>query len=126
MSILTNDWARSVSIAPVLLWSRKLGRTPHDYPGVYLLLDPDRDAVKIGESIKPRAALGRAQVGNPSGLRLLHTIPTDHRLRLEGQLHERFRADWIRGEWFRISMEMRAFLNFEGCEDCVESERFAT
>ena len=76
----------------------------HGYPGVYFILAGDR--IKIGYSQDPRKRLLDMQVGSPVELTLLHVIscPTrSHQRLVERQLHEKFAALRVHGEWFRAA-----------------------
>lgn len=76
--------------------------------GVYFLL-ADR-FVKIGMSTDIRKRVRGLQLSIPTPGDLVHVILTDEPMRLERELHERFRADRTHGEWFRLSPEIVDFL----------------
>lgn len=76
---------------------------------VYFLQPGARRVVKIGFSataVLPR--MKRAQTYNPDKMQLLATIPGDRGV--ESRLHAQFGKDRIRNEWFRLSPEIRQFL----------------
>ncbi len=56
---------------------------------------------KIGWARDPMKRLADMQVAVPDHLRLLATVPGT--AKDERELHERFSAGWIRGEWFEAS-----------------------
>ena len=54
--------------------------------------------IKIGIAQDPPRRLWRIQSGNPSRLRITHTMPGS--LEVERTLHKRFKAHRLEGEWF--------------------------
>lgn len=64
--------------------------------------------VKIGFTDCIRHRLGELQVGNHEKLHLIAWIDGDREL--EAEMHERFRAYQIRGEWFRLEGGLREFV----------------
>ena len=70
--------------------------TPH----TYLVGAEGSPLVKIGyTSGSPAKRLASLQTGQPMALRLLWSIPVD----IEGELHARFAAHRVRGEWFDLT-----------------------
>lgn len=68
---------------------------------VYVIHDEKADLCKIGFSKDPMHRLKSLQTGHSSTLRLLscfHGGPG-----LEGQLHAKFNAQRVRGEWYRVA-----------------------
>jgi Meiotically Up-regulated Gene 113 (MUG113) protein len=65
---------------------------------VYFIQSGTTGPVKIGTSKSPARRTGELQTGNPRELILRHVIPGDRDV--EEQLHDRFKAARIRGEWF--------------------------
>jgi hypothetical protein len=65
---------------------------------VYFIQSGTSGPVKIGLSKTPVQRVSKLQTGNPRELILRHVIPGDRGI--EEQLHDRFRAARIRGEWF--------------------------
>ena len=65
---------------------------------VYFIQSGASGPVKIGLSKAPARRVNKLQTGNPRELILRHVIPGDRNI--EDQLHNRFRAARIRGEWF--------------------------
>jgi hypothetical protein len=72
------------------------------------------DAVKIGTAVNVTSRFNTLQIGNPDPLCLLGAIPGDEIL--EKALHRRFKHLRIRGEWFRNTDELAAFIE-AGFED---------
>jgi hypothetical protein len=65
---------------------------------VYFIQSGTSGPVKIGLSKVPAQRVSKLQTGNPRKLILRHVIPGDRGV--EDQLHDRFKAARIRGEWF--------------------------
>lgn len=68
--------------------------------------------VKIGKSACPEKRLIDIQVSNPTKLQLLYKIPCKsdaHALNVERMLHRHFKALKVRGEWYRLSSQLRQF-----------------
>ena len=66
------------------------------------------DLVKIGTTNDVRARLSSLQTGNPAPMVLLGQMAGG--MVVEGDLHRRFRALHVRGEWFRHADDLRAFI----------------
>jgi hypothetical protein len=65
---------------------------------------------KIGVSNAPGKRLQALQTSNPFELRLVHTFVADPAEDAEAQLHARFAANQLEGEWFRLTPEQIAEL----------------
>lgn len=65
---------------------------------VYFIEDEAGDCIKIGVARRPRSRLSELQTGHASKLRLIAHVPGGKDL--EAELHRRFAAHRIRGEWF--------------------------
>ena len=75
---------------------------------IYFITQGD-EYVKIGYCSKnPTNRLSCLQVGNPAALEL-RAVMGGH-LGTEAMLHERFKRYHIRGEWFRLSDEIRQYV----------------
>lgn len=71
----------------------------------------DGNFVKIGFTSNDAVQrLAQLQTGNPKPLALYGWIKGDRNL--EKRLHEHFRVYREEGEWFRLSAEIRAFIDF--------------
>lgn len=74
-----------------------------DFAGVYLLMSPATNLIKIGKSQRVRARLRSLMTGNPDERASAFAIPADNPDALEARLHAEY-ADRRRcGEWFVIS-----------------------
>lgn len=65
---------------------------------IYFIQEEDDGPIKIGVADSPVARIGALQTGNPRELNLLSVM--DGGYREEADLHVRFAAGSIRGEWF--------------------------
>ena len=85
---------------------RKFTRT-YDERDCYVYFIASEGGIKIGYAHNPMARLGTLQVGNATKLDLIQAVKCkneSHAKRLEWQLHERFKSQRIRGEWFDWSI----------------------
>jgi hypothetical protein len=73
---------------------------------VYFIQPTGGGLIKIGMSSNPRERLNLLQTGCPVELRILGTLPGGQPLELE--LHQRFAAHRVRGEWFEPVPELLA------------------
>lgn len=73
---------------------------------VYFVLDATAEQIKIGHAKDPHARHRSLQVGNPNEIHLLGWIKQRVPVALERELHERFKAHRVRGEWFECSEEI--------------------
>ena len=73
---------------------------------VYFIIAGTNGPIKIGTARRDLVMkrLFYLQVGNHLDLRILRTIPGD--FKIEKRLHDYFRSDHIRGEWFHYNKEM--------------------
>ena len=79
-------------------------------PG-YVYFIQSGDHIKIGYAINVVKRMDELQIGNPEALRLLGVMagkPSDERA-----LHRRFNSDRVKGEWFRSSGNLIAFIESE-------------
>ena len=89
----------------------------------------DDDHIKIGISESPNHRLSEMQIGNPSKLRIYCIIKGG--AYLEKKLQDRFKKYKIRGEWFKLTGELKNFIFEEikkqkyGTEDNINSEKKA-
>lgn len=81
---------------------------------VYFVLSRAQPLVKIGYAKDPWARFTAMQVGSPVELGMWGMIETYLPVQLEADLHAHFAADRVRGEWFRFSEEMAAYVDKYG------------
>ena len=62
----------------------------------------ERPWFKIGKANSIASRLSALQTSSPAKLEVILTIPTEDPLRLEAYLHEKFKKQRGRGEWFRL------------------------
>jgi len=67
------------------------------------------DTVKIGISVNPKERIRNLQVASPDLVTLLATQKGGRDVELK--LHERFKGDRIMGEWFKMSDELKQYIN---------------
>lgn len=77
-------------------------------PHLYFIQQGERGPIKIGKARDPRARLANMQVGNAQRLYLLGIIPNGSTF--ETVLHQAFRKNWIRGEWFSPTPALLAYI----------------
>lgn len=89
-------WLREKRAARSVPARKTKASTPH----TYLVGAEGSPLVKIGyTSGAPAKRLASLQTGQPMPLSLLWSIPVD----IESELHERFAAHRVRGEWFDLT-----------------------
>jgi hypothetical protein len=77
--------------------------------GVVYFIGGRRGAVKIGFTTQtPAVRLAALQTGSPVRLFVLATMPGRERDEQAVQMH--FKASRLHGEWFRRTLELRAFI----------------
>jgi hypothetical protein len=75
--------------------------------------------VKIGQSRRWKERMANMQVG--SAYTIVPLLVLIGEPELEGKLHNRFRADHFRGEWFHMGPGIVAFIK-ANLKDCVAKE----
>jgi hypothetical protein len=91
---------------------KRAGQVPSSYnTNIYFLRDPD-GAIKIGKAVDVGKRIQALQAGNPRQLTTLLVVRAPRRLEFE--LHRRFEASRLQGEWFASSPELL---------DCIASLR---
>lgn len=78
---------------------------------VYYVLDPASAAIKIGLSQNPQRNFHNLQRGNATELEMIGWHKGD--TSIETAIHRQFKDDKIRGEWFKDSKELRAFIKMQ-------------
>jgi hypothetical protein len=116
-TLAQNFYGRPLSARAIRTWTkiaRAAARPPSvsdrvgARPIVYFISTDNPATVKIGFSANFKHRLRSLRTASPVEPRVHLTIDGDKRL--EDELHERFRADHIRREWFRLSGEVAAFI----------------
>jgi hypothetical protein len=83
---------------------KRAGQVPSSYnTNIYFLRDPD-GAIKIGKAVDVEKRIQALQAGNPRQLTTLLVVRAPRRLEFE--LHRRFEASRLQGEWFASSPEL--------------------
>ena len=85
---------------------KKSEPVPSSLGFVYFVATADKQSVKIGCAKNITKRLKDLQTGNQQLLIVLAEIPTEKMLRLERELHERFKKDRVRAEWFTMSKDI--------------------
>lgn len=75
---------------------------------VYFMQEDGGGPIKIGKSKEPKGRLRRLQTASHSRIRLLAVVQGYDMV--EAQMHRRFAASRIRGEWFKPTHELLAFI----------------
>jgi len=75
---------------------------------IYFIQSGENGPVKIGQSEDPIARLEQLQTGNPEELKLLWVYEGDEYT--EHEIHEMFKKDRVRGEWFKFTDELKTFV----------------
>lgn len=83
---------------------------------VYFIADSADRFVKIGVGSNLEMRLRELQVGNPLTLRVVHSFVGS--FFEEKELHQRFRAERVRGEWFHFRGEVVRYLASEPLAPC--------
>ena len=66
--------------------------------------------VKIGSGFSPEARLDKIRLMSPVPVRIVATIANESAQALENALQRHFVAARVRGEWFTLTDELRAFI----------------
>lgn len=82
-------------------------RNPASSRRVYFISDGGY-AIKIGVGSDPEDRLSKLQVGNAKKLKIIGMVRGS--FELEAAIHRHFDANHVRGEWFRDTAELRAFI----------------
>ena len=100
-----------------------LARDPNAKRYVYFIHAPESGVVKIGSAADPEKRLRELQTGCPTPLRLIgrSACPSDT---AEKELHQKFTADRVRGEWFREGPVIEMLRDWEYWSDPEDAGRF--
>lgn len=83
--------------------------------GVYFVVTPNNEKVKIGRSIDiySRFSTLKSQYLNMTGemLSLYTLLPTSNSIEIEKNLHRKFDEYREHGEWFKVSPEIQTYMN---------------
>jgi hypothetical protein len=77
---------------------------------VYFIGSTELGAVKIGAAKNPHKRLESLQTSSPYELTLYLVIQNANEIK-EKQLHELFKEDRLKGEWFKLSDNMIYYLS---------------
>lgn len=79
---------------------------------IYFVQDTGGGEIKVGVAKKRRLVklIGKLQLGNPSELKLLGVIPARNAAALQRELHTTFSDAHLRGEWFRSTPDLLAYI----------------
>jgi hypothetical protein len=94
-----------------------MGRTRKEKPTdkLYFVEEKNTGNIKIGRTSRPiEERMITLQTANSSALALLKCVPASPVE--EVRLHARFRAAKVRGEWFRPTPELLAYIDGIQCE----------
>lgn len=75
---------------------------------LYFIEALDSGFIKIGRSVNPERRLAQLSTGSPSKLVILGKISGGSKLEMD--LHKRFGLSREKGEWFKITNELRDFI----------------
>lgn len=87
---------------------------------VYFIKDLITGNIKIGRAVNPIKRLKSLQTGNPNKLVIVTTQEGGEKL--ENELHRRFAASRIIGEWFSPSKELEDYISAlkQSCIDALK------
>lgn len=74
----------------------------------YVYFVSDGESIKIGRAVNVLNRLRAMQSGSAKPLTVLATFLTDNSI--ESELHRRFKAAHVKGEWYRPAPELLAFI----------------
>ena len=78
---------------------------------IYFIQMGDTGPIKIGQSVNPMLRIEQLQTANPETLRILWVYEGDQYT--ESQVHELFKGNRIRGEWFAPTDDLISFIESE-------------
>jgi hypothetical protein len=83
---------------------------------VYAILDSKNNCLKIGKANDVTLRMVDIQIGNPTELKLIATIPCfseNHAFAVESELHRKYSNLYVRGEWFKYDDSiLKEFVSF--------------
>ena len=89
---------------------------------IYFIREEGSNYVKIGQTRMPGDRLKELQISNPRELRVVKLFEAPSQA--ESILHAMFREERVRGEWFKMSSRLSAFMN-EDEYDIIEAIKVA-
>lgn len=95
---------------------------------VYFIRAGNRGAIKIGIAKNIERRMATMQTGNAFQLHLLARIPCDNKeqaLFLESKIHNFFKRQKIRGEWFQGNIDFRKIGNVEDFDKTKSSPNYS-
>lgn len=75
---------------------------------VYFIQRGNKREVKIGSAYGVKSRFGSLKTASPDDLRLIGVLAGDDKT--EREMHAKFKAYWIRREWFKLEGELAAFV----------------
>ena len=83
---------------------------PINRPFLYFMVAMESGRVKIGIAHNPRMRVIKIQTGCPEEVRLCGWLHPPNAKAVEAELHAKFSAEWLRGEWFEWSDAINAYV----------------
>lgn len=83
---------------------------------IYFIKSGDNGPVKIGYAVNITDRMEQLQTANPEKLEVILSLPgTFHK---EKEIHEQFKHNRLRGEWFEYSDDLKRYID-EVCDDLI-------
>ncbi len=115
--IIANDFFECEAMSSEIL-SRLLRDSTEYRQSEYIYLVTDGVNTKIGVAVDLKKRLSGLQTGNATQLRFVFNKKVSSPFRLERRLHKKFKAQHIRGEWFKLNRRMTSqavtIINMDG------------
>jgi len=77
---------------------------------VYFIQSGDSGPIKIGVAYNVKQRIAGLQTANPNKLNLLATIKNKNALKVESDLHEKFKEHRLQGEWFKPVTSLLSYI----------------
>ena len=104
----TPDWQAYVTLKDMIAHCRPTPKFMPPKNVVYFIAMRGADRIKIGFTTDLKARIKQLCTGTPDKIDVLLTVPGT--VSLERELHARFAADRLHGEWFRRSPAITEFI----------------
>lgn len=117
-----SDLAGLVSTRSLMAWfpSWKDTKSQRHMPVVYFIATHDHQHVKIGTTTRIISRLSQIQTSHPQDVTLLGITLGSRNT--EQEWHDRWRPLHVRGEWYRLTTELRdAIANLEPVSDLMDT-----